>query len=91
MKKLILTLIVFAVATLAVNDAFARPRLFRRNAAPVYARPAPAVVVQPQAGYRAYSYEPGPVATMGTYRTYRAAPRTATGFGDATRKALGNY
>jgi hypothetical protein len=88
MKKLILTLVAFALVTVAANDAFAWPRLFRRYA-PVYATPTPAVVVQPQGqGYRAYSYEPGPTATM---RTYRPAPRAATGLGDATRKALGRY
>jgi len=87
MRKVILTLVVFAVATVAANDAFAWPRLFRR-AAPVYVRPAPAVVVQPQDGYRAYSYQPGPAMNYGTYR---AAGRTPNAFGDATRKALGRY
>ena len=88
MKRFILTLVVFALATVTANDAFAWPRLFRRNA-PVYPTPAPAVVVQPQGqGYRAYSYQPGPAVTVGTYWT---APRAATGFGDATRKMTGRY
>jgi hypothetical protein len=90
MKRVFLTLVVFALATVAANDAFAWPRLFRRYA-PAYATPAPTVVVQPQGGYRSFSYEPGPVAT-GTYRNYGpSVRRTPNAFGDATRKALGNY
>ena len=87
MRRVVLTLVVFALATMAANDAFAWPRFFRRNA-PVYATPAPAVVVQPQGGYRSFSYEPGAVVTRGTYR---AATRTPAGFGDATRKVTGRY
>ena len=98
MKRVILTLVVFALAMVASNDAFAWPRLFRRNmgyspAQQTYVVPAPTVAAQPQRqGYRSYSYEPAaaPAATMGTYRTYRANPRGA-GFGDATRKMTGRY
>lgn len=97
MKRVILTLVVVALATVAANDAFAWPRLFRRNtgyapAQQTYVVPAPAVAAQPQGqGYRTYSYQPAPAAPMATYRDYRTVPRTPAGFGDATRKMLGRY
>ena len=97
MKKLILTIAVFvAVAfTILAGSADASAGGWRRRRAPVTCAPAPpAMVAQSQAGtgYRTYSYQPAP--------TYRYAPaytpsmrgpsRTPSGFGDATRKALGN-
>ena len=96
MKKLIFTLVVVALATIAANDAFAWPRLFHRNtgyapAQQTYMVPAPVVAAQPQGqGYRAFSYEPAAPAAMGTYRAYRATPRGAD-FGNATRKMMGRY
>ena len=93
MKSVIFTLVVFALATIAANDAFAWPR--NTGYAPArqtYVGPAPAVAAQPQGqGYRTYSYQPAAAAPMATYRDYRAAPRAPAGFGDATRKMLGRY
>ena len=94
MKKLILTIAVFAVvgATMLAGSADASAGGWRRRRGPVTCAPTPpAAVAQSQAGtaYRTYSYQPAP-----TYRytpSMRGPSRTPTGFGDATRKVLGNY
>ena len=93
MKKLIFTLVMLATAA-GANTAFAWPWQGRFNrvyvpAQQAYVVPAPAVAPQLQdQGHRAYSYQPGPAVMM---QTYRPAPRTPAGFGDATRKVTGRY
>jgi len=87
MRRFVLVLVVFAVTATASN-AYAWPRLFRRDA-PASMRPAPAVAVQPQEGYRSFSYQPG---STPIYRSYRTAGRvTEPAFRDANSKALGHY
>jgi len=94
MKKLILTIAVLAVVgtTMLAGSADASAGGWRRRRAAVRYAPVPAATVaqgQAGTGYRTYSYQPAP--------TYRYAPsmggpsRTGSGFGDATRKALGRY
>lgn len=104
MKKLILITAVLAASAIPVfpDVANASAGGWRRHNARTVCGTAPAVVVQrpaaptvargqPATEYRSYSYEPGPVVT-GTYRNYGTGPRrTPNAFGDATRKALGNY
>jgi hypothetical protein len=104
MKK-ILMLMVLALVGLTMADigaAQAAGGPWRRRARVGYT-PAPSVAVVPGqtgSGYRTYSYEPGTGYRTYSYQpapTYRYTPsvrgprRTPTGFGDATRKVLGNY
>jgi hypothetical protein len=104
MKKFLI-LAVLALLGLTFVDVVAAQGAaggWRRRARVRYA-PAPSVVVvqgQTGAGYRTYSYEPSTGYRTYSYQpapTYRYSPsmrgpsRTPTGFGDATRKALGNY
>ena len=101
MKKVLL--IVAALIGMLVVDIGAAqatgggwPRRARVNYAPQ-----PSVVVaQGQTGYRSYSYEPStgyrtysyqPAPTYSAPRATRGSYRQYSGFGDATRKALGNY
>jgi len=92
--KTVLIALVALVGMAMVDAGTAHAAGGRRRAQVTYA-PAPSVTVaqgQPATGYRTYSYQPAPVyssysstrSTGGTYRQY-------SGFGDATRKATGNY
>lgn len=98
MKKLILTIAVLAVVgtTMLAGSADASAGGWRRRRArATYAPAPPATVAQSQAGtgYRTYSYQPAPAYRYAPAYTpsMRGPSRTPSGFGDATRKALGNY
>ena len=86
MKRILLSIAVFGLATLIASEAFAAGRGCRRG---WVARPAaPVATAQAEGGYRAYSYEPGAAAAPA--RAYRAPPRTVREpYLDATSKALG--
>jgi hypothetical protein len=62
-KKLILTTVVFGLATTMAADALAFPRIFRWRRNVSWSAPAPVVTTtaQTDAGYRSYSYEPAPM------------------------------
>ena len=88
MKKLILTTLVLALATLATSNAFAAGRRCRTYA-PVAVQPAPVAVARAENGYRAFSYQPGAATNVGVVRrTTRAAQ---PGYMNAGTKATGRY
>ena len=89
MKKLILTVVAVGLATVLATEAQAGPFAWLRRGHPVMVRPAPVATARPEGGYRAFSYEPGPVVTMPATRGFTRANRPA--YTNATTKALGKY
>ena len=96
MKKFLIlaVLALLGLTVVDVSSAQSAAGGWRRRAGVRYA-PAPSATVaqgQTGTGYRTYSYQPAPAyrsyssnrSMGGTYRQY-------SGFGDATRKATGNY
>lgn len=87
MKKLILTVVAVGLATVLATEAQAGPFAWLRRGRPVMVRPAPMATVRTDAGYRAFSYEPGPAVTVRAPAVRRNQPA----FTNATTKALGKY
>lgn len=85
MKRLMLTIVVLAgMATVAPN---AQAGIFARLFGRPVTQPAPVVVAQPQAGYRAFTYQP--TTTVTPAPVYREAAPQQHAFHDAAGKILG--
>ena len=94
MKKFLILAVLALLGLTVVDVSAAQSDGWRRRARVTYAPAPSATVAQGQygTGYRTYSYQPAPA-----YRSYSSTRSTVgmyrqhSGFGDATRKATGNY